>query len=72
MLGRKLGKRQQHGIRIDHRITQEELSGMVGTTRSRVGLFLKRFCDAGLVQRSSGSQLVIDDRSLSEYLETGA
>ncbi len=72
MLGRKLGKRHQHGIRIDHWITQEELSGMVGTTRSRVGLFLKRFCAAGFVQLSAGSLIITDDRSLSEYLDMSA
>lgn len=72
MLGRKLGKRHHRGIRIDQRITQEELSGMVGTTRSRVGLFLKRFCDAGLVQRGRGVPLIIDDRSLTKYLEMSA
>lgn len=69
MLGRKLGKRHQRGIRIDYHITQEELSGMVGTTRSRVGYFLKRFCEAGLVYRGPGAPLVIDERSLSAYLE---
>jgi CRP-like cAMP-binding protein len=68
-LGRRLGKRQPQGIHIERRITQEELSHMVGTTRSRVGYFLKRFRDAGLVQRTSGAFLVIDERSLMDYLD---
>lgn len=67
-LARKLGKRQALGTCIEERITQEELSGMVGTTRSRVGYFLKRFCDAGFIVRDSGAYLVVNERSLTNYL----
>jgi len=70
-LGHQLGKRQPQGICIEHRITQEDLSGMVGTTRSRVGLFLKRFRDAGLVQSTPDARLVIHERNLTEYLDAG-
>jgi CRP/FNR family transcriptional regulator, cyclic AMP receptor protein len=69
VLADKLGKRQPLGTRIEQRITQEELSGMVGTTRSRVGYFLKRFSEAGLVQRTSDSFLVINEHSLANFLE---
>lgn len=68
-LAQKLGKEAPRGTRIDQRITQEELSGMVGTTRSRVGYFLKRFCEAGLVQRPPGSFLVVNENNLVDYLE---
>jgi CRP/FNR family cyclic AMP-dependent transcriptional regulator len=67
-LARKLGKRDAHLLRIEGRITQEELSGMVGTTRSRVGFFLKRFCDAGLVSRAKDCFLVIDEPLLDGFL----
>lgn len=70
-LGHQLGERQPQGIRIEHRITQEDLSGMVGTTRSRVGYFLKRFRDAGLVQSTPDARLVIHERNLTEYLDAG-
>jgi CRP/FNR family cyclic AMP-dependent transcriptional regulator len=69
-LAYKIGKQHSCGIRIDERITQEELSGMVGTTRSRVGYFLKRFIDAGLVHRTPGSFLVIDEKHLCNYLDS--
>ncbi|SNY24399.1 Crp/Fnr family transcriptional regulator [Paractinoplanes atraurantiacus] len=69
ILANKLGKRQARGIRIEQRITQEELSGMVGTTRSRVGYFLKRFCEAGLVYRTPDSFLVVVERNVVNYLE---
>ena len=69
-LADKIGQRQSGGVRIEQRITQEELSGMVGTTRSRIGFFLKRFNEAGLVSRLPGSFLLVNENRLSDYLET--
>ncbi|WP_082119341.1 Crp/Fnr family transcriptional regulator [Saccharothrix sp. ST-888] len=70
-LGRKFGERRPpETLVIKERITQDELSGMVGTTRSRIGYFLKRFTDAGLVQRGSGAHLWVDERGLAEYVES--
>jgi CRP-like cAMP-binding protein len=71
-LADKIGKRHSNGTRIEQRITQEELSGMVGTTRSRVGYFLKRFIEAGLVSRHPGAFLVVDESGLAKYLDAGA
>ena len=47
------------------------LAEMVGTTRSRVGLFLRHFREAGLVCMVQGSLVVDDGRELSvvEYHE---
>ncbi|WP_091455427.1 Crp/Fnr family transcriptional regulator [Actinokineospora iranica] len=68
-LGRKLGKREASTLRIDEKITQEELAGMVGTTRSRVGHFLKRFREAGIVEVRQGCFLRIDEQRLMAYLD---
>lgn len=68
-LSRKLGKRRGPGVHLQERITQEDLSGMVGTTRSRVGFFLKRFHDAGLVERMPGSFLMLHEQRLATYLD---
>jgi CRP/FNR family transcriptional regulator, cyclic AMP receptor protein len=70
-LGRKLGRRKANMLLIDARISQEELSGMVGTTRSRVGLFLKRFRDAGLIARNQGCFLAIDEVRLDDFVTRG-
>jgi CRP/FNR family cyclic AMP-dependent transcriptional regulator len=70
-LARKLGKRDANLLRIEERITQEELSGMVGTTRSRVGYFLKRFRNAGLVFRTQGCFLVVDEPRLDDFIARG-
>src|SRR6185369_11631489 len=41
-LARSFGKQGPDCLRIEHRITHEELSEMVGTTRSRVSVFMQR------------------------------
>lgn len=67
-LARQLGTPHPNGTRIQERITQEELASMIGTTRSRVGFFLKRFAAAGLVQRTGESFLLVQEDSLVAYL----
>lgn len=67
-LGRKLGQREGQLLRIQARITQEELSAMVGTTRSRVGYFLKRFQEAGLVLRSRDAFLVVHESRVCTFM----
>ena len=42
---------------------------MIGTTRSRVGFFLKRLDDAGLVERTREAFLVVREDSLAAYVE---
>ena len=39
-LARSMGKKDPHSIRIELKITHEELSEMVGTTRPRISLFI--------------------------------
>ena len=69
-LGGKLGRREGHLVRIESRITQEELSALVGTTRSRVGYFLKRFHDAGLIARPNGGFLVLHEPRIQQFIST--
>ncbi|MEV6116076.1 Crp/Fnr family transcriptional regulator [Streptomyces sp. NPDC052109] len=70
-LGRKLGRRGKGQLRIEERITQEELAAMVGTTRSRVGYFLKRFREAGLVSRSGDCYLALHEPRLLDFMADG-
>lgn len=67
-LARKIGKRQCEYLLIDEKITQEELAEIVGTTRSRIGFFLKRFREAGFVHYSSYSTLHINESQIEGYL----
>ncbi|WP_093472140.1 MULTISPECIES: Crp/Fnr family transcriptional regulator [unclassified Streptomyces] len=71
-LGKKVGKRRDQTALIRDRITQEELAEMVGTTRSRIGYFLKRFSVAGVVHRTEDAHLCIHIAELTDYLENSS
>lgn len=67
-LGRTVGKKDPRSIRIELRITHEELSEMVGTTRPRISLFMQRFHNLGLIETNKDRFLVIKENKLTEYL----
>lgn len=67
-LARKLGHGSASNLRIHGKLTQEDLSAMVGTTRSRVGYFLKGFRDSGLLKESSHHSLVVNEPRLADYV----
>jgi len=67
-LARTLGKKDPRSIRIELKISHEELSEMVGTTRPRVSLFMQRFRTLGLVETNSDHFLIIKEHKLTDYL----
>lgn len=67
-LADKLGKGDPLRPRIEQRITHEELARMVGTTRSRIGFFLKSFRGNGLIDISQTSRLIVHRQRLATYL----
>ena len=67
-LGRTMGKKDAHSIRIELKITHEELSEMVGTTRPRISLFMKRFHNLGLIETNKNRFFVIKEHKLADYL----
>jgi CRP/FNR family transcriptional regulator, cyclic AMP receptor protein len=69
-LARTMGKKDPRNIRIDLRITHEELSEMVGTTRPRISLFMQRFHNLGLIETNSDRFLIIKENKLSDYCLT--
>jgi CRP/FNR family transcriptional regulator, cyclic AMP receptor protein len=68
-LASKLGKPEYGHICIEQRISHEELSLMVGTTRPRISTFINRFQEFGLIEVSSERFLIIKEEQLSAYLE---
>ena len=68
-LGRLLGSNDSRSMRIDQRISHEELSAMVGTTRPRIGILLKKFRQLGLVGVTAERCLVIEEKKMRDYLE---
>lgn len=67
-LARTKGKRDPHSIRIELRITNEELASMVGATGSRVGIFMQRFHNLGLIETNADDFLVIKEAKLADYV----
>jgi CRP/FNR family transcriptional regulator, cyclic AMP receptor protein len=49
------------------RISQETLAGMVGTTRSRISFFMKRFKHSGFIDYDSASNLIRVHRTLLSF-----
>src|SRR4029077_4928117 len=67
-LARTLGKKDPRSIRIELKISHEELSEMVGTTRPRISLFMQRFHNLGLIETNKNHFLIIKENKLTDYL----
>lgn len=67
-LAHTIGKKDPRSIRIELRISHEELSEMVGTTRPRISLFMQRFHNLGLIETNKDRFLVIKENKLTAYL----
>ena len=67
-LARTMGKEDPRSIRIELKITHEELSEMVGTTRPRISFFMQRFRNLGLIETNRDHFLIIKENKLTDYL----
>ena len=67
-LARTLGNKNQQSTRIELKISHDELSEMVGTTRPRISLFMQRFRNLGLIETNLDRFLVINEKKLADYL----
>jgi CRP/FNR family cyclic AMP-dependent transcriptional regulator len=67
-LGRTMGKKDPRSIRIELKISHEELSEMVGTTRPRISMFMQRFRNLGLIETNKDHFLIIKEHNLTGYL----
>ena len=67
-LARNLGKKDPRSIRIELRISHEELASMVGTTRSRISVFMQRFRNLNLIELTEEHHLIIKEQKLTRYL----
>jgi CRP-like cAMP-binding protein len=68
-LARTLGKKDPRSIRIELKISHEELSEMVGTTRPRISMFMQRFRNLGLIETNMDHFLIIKENKLTAYLD---
>jgi CRP/FNR family transcriptional regulator, cyclic AMP receptor protein len=69
-IARKHGKKDPRSIRIELKITHEELASMVGTTRPRVSVFMQRFRNLNLIETSAEHHLIIKEHKLMAYLSS--
>ena len=67
-LARKLGQPNHACTRIEKKITHEELSEMVGTTRPRITSFMLQFRALGLIETTPEHFLIVREKQLAEYL----
>ena len=67
-IARKLGKKDPRSIRIEVKISHEELATMVGTTRPRISVFMQRFRNLDLIEYNSERHLIVKEHKLMAYL----
>ena len=67
-LARTMGKKDPRSIRIELKISHEDLSEMVGTTRTRISMFIERFRKHGLLETNREHSLVVKEKKLTDYL----
>lgn len=68
-LAQNLGQPYPCNIRIAQKISHEELSEMVGTTRPRITTFMRKFRELGLIEFSEDRFLLVKEKQLAAYLE---
>ena len=67
-MARTIGKKDPRRLRTELKISHEELSEMVGTTRPRISLFMQRFHNLGLIETNRDRFLIIKEKKLTDYL----
>src|SRR4029453_13023357 len=67
-LARTMGKKDPRSIRIELKISHDELSRMGGTTGPRISFFMQRFRNLGLIETNSDHFLIIKENKLTDYL----
>ena len=69
-LARTKGKQDPQSIRIDLKISHDELASIIGTTRPRISVFMQRFRNLGLIAMSADHYIIIKEGKLASYLES--
>ncbi|KAF0247458.1 MAG: Crp/Fnr family transcriptional regulator [bacterium] len=67
-LAHSLGKQDPRSILIALKISHEELAAMIGTTRPRISLFMRRFRNLGLIETTKEHFLIVKELKLTNYL----
>jgi CRP/FNR family transcriptional regulator, cyclic AMP receptor protein len=70
-LAKKFSQKDPCHLRIRQKISHEELSEMVGTTRPRISQFMRRFRELGLIEITKEHHLIIKEEPFRRYLVKG-
>ena len=68
-LSRNLGEPHSSGTIIRYKISQEELSQIVGTTRPRISAFINKFRELGLISVSTERYIIVREKRLARYID---
>jgi CRP/FNR family cyclic AMP-dependent transcriptional regulator len=67
-IAKKLGKKDPRSMRIEVKISHDELGTMVGTTRPRISVFMQRFRKLDLIEYNTEHHLIVKEHKLAAYL----
>jgi len=65
-LGDCYGVHCEQGLLIDIPLTQRDLADLIGTSRQKVNLNLRKFVDQGLIRTKRGRIIILDQQGLQE------
>jgi CRP-like cAMP-binding protein len=68
-LARRASRNDAPNLKFNYKITHEELSAMVGTTRPRVSKFMRRFREFGLIEMGADHFIRVKEKNLTDYLD---
>jgi CRP/FNR family transcriptional regulator, cyclic AMP receptor protein len=71
-LGSPLSGNNSHGKVAVPRMLHEDLAAMIGTTRSRIGFFLSRFKEQGILEVNADRSLTIEAEKLDQFVQQNA
>lgn len=67
-LAKTIGKKYSYGTVIELKISHEELSEMIGTTRPRTSMFMQNFRNFGLITLTKERHIIVNEQKLLYYL----
>jgi len=65
-LGKRYGVHCEEGLRIALPLFQRDLADLVGTSRQKVNLALRKFASQGLIRTKRGRIIILDQQGLQE------
>ncbi len=66
-LAKTYGIKEKKGIRLDIKLTREEMASMIGTANETVIRFISEFKDEGLIEQEGKTIFVTDEERLLEF-----